>query len=96
MRYSGVYKGASNDEIGKLNEAYDPQRHQVWLVRNVRMTAATASISRPSGKLFTEDLDLVPTMIHAASTTAVSVHPLRRNIAVLEGSGGNIDRKSVV
>jgi glyoxylase-like metal-dependent hydrolase (beta-lactamase superfamily II) len=54
------------------------------------MTAATASISRPPGKLFTEDLDLVPTMIHAASTTAISVHPLRRNIAVLEGSGGNI------
>ncbi len=54
------------------------------------MTTATASISRPPGKLFTEDLDLVPTMIHAASTTAISVHPLRRNIAVLEGSGGNI------
>jgi glyoxylase-like metal-dependent hydrolase (beta-lactamase superfamily II) len=53
------------------------------------MTAATSTISRPS-KLFTEDLDLVPTMIHAASTTAISVHPLRRNIAVLEGSGGNI------
>ncbi len=54
------------------------------------MTAATSSISRPPGKLFTEDLDLVPTMIHAAGTTAISVHPLRRNIAVLEGSGGNI------
>jgi glyoxylase-like metal-dependent hydrolase (beta-lactamase superfamily II) len=54
------------------------------------MSAATSSISRPPGKLFTKDLDLVPTMIHAASTTAISVHPLRRNIAVLEGSGGNI------
>src|SRR6202789_4616560 len=54
------------------------------------MTAATSSISRPPGKLFTEDLDLVPTMIHAAATTAISIHPLRRNIAVLEGSGGNI------
>jgi glyoxylase-like metal-dependent hydrolase (beta-lactamase superfamily II) len=54
------------------------------------MTAATSSISRPPGKLFTEDLDLVPTMIHAAGTTAISVHSLRRNIAVLEGSGGNI------
>jgi glyoxylase-like metal-dependent hydrolase (beta-lactamase superfamily II) len=52
------------------------------------MTAAT-SISRPP-KLFTEDLDLVPTMIQAAGSTAISVHPLRRNIAVLEGSGGNI------
>jgi glyoxylase-like metal-dependent hydrolase (beta-lactamase superfamily II) len=54
------------------------------------MTAATTSISRPPGKLFTEDLDLVPTMIQAATTTAISVRPLRRNIAVLEGSGGNI------
>jgi glyoxylase-like metal-dependent hydrolase (beta-lactamase superfamily II) len=54
------------------------------------MTAATSSISRPPSKFFTEDLDLVPTMIQAASTTSISVHPLRRNIAVLEGSGGNI------
>ena len=53
------------------------------------MTAATSSISHPA-KLFTEDLDLVPTMIHAAGTTAINVQPLRRNIAVLEGSGGNI------
>jgi glyoxylase-like metal-dependent hydrolase (beta-lactamase superfamily II) len=40
------------------------------------MSAATSNIARPAGKLFTEDLDLVPTMIHAASTTAISVHPL--------------------
>jgi glyoxylase-like metal-dependent hydrolase (beta-lactamase superfamily II) len=53
------------------------------------VTSATPSLSRPP-KLFTEDLDLVPTMIHAAGTTAISVHPLRRNISVLEGSGGNI------
>src|ERR1700722_7279390 len=54
------------------------------------MTAATPSISHSPGKLFTEDLDLVPTMIRAAGATAIRVHPLRRNIAVLEGSGGNI------
>jgi glyoxylase-like metal-dependent hydrolase (beta-lactamase superfamily II) len=54
------------------------------------MSAATSSIPRPRGKLFTEDLDLVPTMIHAASATAISVHLLRRDVAVLEGSGGNI------
>jgi beta-lactamase superfamily II metal-dependent hydrolase len=89
LRYSGVHKWASN-ETGTVNQSYDLRRHEVWLVRNVKMTAATASISRHPGKLFTEDLDLVPTMIRAASTTAISVHPLRRNIAVLEGSGGNI------
>ena len=76
--------------MGNLNDSHVPQRHQVWLVSSIKMTAATSSISRPPGKLFTEDLDLVPTMIHAASTTPISVHPLRRNIAVLEGSGGNI------
>jgi hypothetical protein len=54
------------------------------------MTAVTSAISRSPGKLFTEDLDLVPTMIHAATTTAIRVHPLRGNIAILEGSGGNI------
>jgi glyoxylase-like metal-dependent hydrolase (beta-lactamase superfamily II) len=54
------------------------------------MTAAASTMSRPLDKLFTEDLNLVPTMIHAAGITAISVHELRRNIAVLEGSGGNI------
>ncbi len=52
------------------------------------MSTQTAAVSRT--RLFTEDLDLVPTMINAAATTAISVHPLRRNITVLEGSGGNI------
>jgi glyoxylase-like metal-dependent hydrolase (beta-lactamase superfamily II) len=59
-------------------------------MRSFKMTAAASTISRPPGKLFTEDLDLVPTMIHAAASTSISVHPLRRNITVLEGSGGNI------
>ena len=54
------------------------------------MTTATSTISRPSARLFTEHLDLVPTMIGAATTTPISVRPLRRNIAILEGSGGNI------
>ena len=52
------------------------------------MSTQTAAV--PRTRLFTEDLDLVPTMINAAATTAISVHPLRRNITVLEGSGGNI------
>ena len=32
----GIHKGASN-ETGKLNESYDPQRHQVWL--GIRLAA---------------------------------------------------------
>jgi len=33
---------------------------------------------------------IVPTMIHEASQAKIDVHPIRRNISVLEGSGGNI------
>jgi glyoxylase-like metal-dependent hydrolase (beta-lactamase superfamily II) len=35
-------------------------------------------------------LNLVPTMIDAAAKAKISVQPIRRNISVLEGSGGNI------
>ncbi len=38
----------------------------------------------------TEQTGLVPTMIQAASLAKIEVYRLRRNIAVLEGSGGNI------
>ena len=40
--------------------------------------------------LFAEDKGVVPTMINAAAKAKVTLHPLRRNISVLEGSGGNI------
>src|SRR5215467_8455351 len=37
-----------------------------------------------------EETGIVPTMIKAASKEKIEVHTLRRNISVLEGSGGNI------
>src|SRR5215467_15873188 len=37
-----------------------------------------------------EETGIVPTMIHAAAQAKIEVHPLRSNISVLEGSGGNI------
>jgi len=40
--------------------------------------------------LFAQETGIVPTMIHEASQAKIEVHPLRRNIRVLEGSGGNI------
>jgi len=43
-----------------------------------------------STALFAEETGIVPTMIRAASQANIEVHPLRRNISVLEGSGGNI------
>ena len=33
---------------------------------------------------------IVPTMLHEGSQAKIDVHPIRRNISVLEGSGGNI------
>jgi glyoxylase-like metal-dependent hydrolase (beta-lactamase superfamily II) len=41
-------------------------------------------------RLFAEEKGVVPTMIQAASEAKIEVNRLRRNIAVLEGSGGNI------
>ena len=40
--------------------------------------------------LFGDDTGTVPTMIHAAAKAKIVQRPLRRNITVLEGSGGNI------
>ena len=37
-----------------------------------------------------DETGIVPTMINAASQAKIDVYPLRRNISVLEGSGGNI------
>jgi glyoxylase-like metal-dependent hydrolase (beta-lactamase superfamily II) len=37
-----------------------------------------------------EETGIVPTMIHAAAQAKIQVHPLRRSISILEGSGGNI------
>ena len=39
---------------------------------------------------FAKETGIVPTMIQAASEATIQVNRLRRNIAVLEGSGGNI------
>jgi glyoxylase-like metal-dependent hydrolase (beta-lactamase superfamily II) len=40
--------------------------------------------------LFAGETGIVPTMIRAASQAKIEVYPVRRNISVLEGSGGNI------
>ncbi|MEO8028461.1 MAG: MBL fold metallo-hydrolase [Bryobacteraceae bacterium] len=48
---------------------------------------ATLVARRP---LFAEERGIVPTMVNAAANATISVRPIRRNISVLEGSGGNI------
>jgi glyoxylase-like metal-dependent hydrolase (beta-lactamase superfamily II) len=40
--------------------------------------------------LFAKEEGIVPTMVNAAAKAKISTQPLRRNISVLEGSGGNI------
>ncbi len=37
-----------------------------------------------------EKKGIVPTMIDAAAKATIEIHPVRRNISVLEGAGGNI------
>src|SRR5258708_16827791 len=50
---------------------------------------ATTAVFAPR-LLFAQETGIVPTMINAAARAKIEVHPLRRNISVLEGSGGNI------
>ena len=44
----------------------------------------------PGAPRFTGGDKLVPIMVDAAAKAAIRVQPIRRNISVLEGSGGNI------
>jgi glyoxylase-like metal-dependent hydrolase (beta-lactamase superfamily II) len=59
-----------------------------------RRLLATAGISTASAltrrTLFATNTGIVPTMVNAAAKAKITVQPLRRNITVLKGSGGNI------
>ena len=52
--------------------------------------AAAAAIAFAPYSLFAESKGIVPTMIDEASKATITTYPLRRNISVLEGSGGKI------
>ena len=52
------------------------------------LTAAGALLL--AGRRLNADDGIVPTMVNAAAKAKIISHPLRRNITVLEGSGGNI------
>ena len=59
--------------------------------RFVTLTGAgVAAVAFAPRVLFAENPGIVPTMIADASKAKIEVYPLRRNISVLEGSGGNI------
>src|SRR5260370_3628068 len=53
-------------------------------------TGISAAALFTSRGLFAEEPGIVPTMVKAAAGARIEIHPLRRNISVLEGSGGNI------
>lgn len=52
------------------------------------LSAGAALMARR--KLFAKEEGIVPTMVNAAAKATISVQPVRRNITVLEGSGGNM------
>jgi glyoxylase-like metal-dependent hydrolase (beta-lactamase superfamily II) len=52
--------------------------------------SAAAALAFAPRSLFAESKGIVPTMIDAAAKATITKYPLRRNISVLEGSGGNI------
>ena len=52
--------------------------------------ALLAAIAIDPRHAFAQAEGIVPTMLKEAATAPIEVHPLRRNITVLEGSGGNI------
>jgi glyoxylase-like metal-dependent hydrolase (beta-lactamase superfamily II) len=55
-----------------------------------RLFAATGISTLTGGALFANKIGIVPTMVDAAAKAKITVQPLRRNITVLKGSGGNI------
>ncbi len=58
------------------------------LLAMASFSAATTVLTHRS--LFAKDIGIVPTMIGAAARAKIGTQLIRRNISVLEGSGGNI------
>jgi len=56
----------------------------------ISASLGTSAVMLAPRRLFAGETGIVPTMIQAASQAKIEVNRLRRNIAVLEGSGGNI------
>src|SRR5215470_13624385 len=56
----------------------------------ISVNLGASAVILGSRRLFAEGTGIVPTMIQAASQAKIEVNALRRNISVLEGSGGNI------
>src|SRR5258707_12981563 len=71
-----------------MNNVNLPNLSRRRFVAVAGLGAATAGFA--PRLLFAQETGIVPTMINEAARAKIEVHPLRRNISVLEGSGGNI------
>src|SRR5580704_17942594 len=58
--------------------------------RFISTSLGASALTLVPRRLFAMETGIVPTMIQAASQANIEVNRLRRNVAVLEGSGGNI------
>jgi beta-lactamase superfamily II metal-dependent hydrolase len=80
------FKKSEQEEPMKNDNPYAFSRR-----RFITLTGAgVAAVAFAPRVLFAENPGIVPTMIADASKAKIEVYPLRRNISVLEGSGGNI------
>jgi glyoxylase-like metal-dependent hydrolase (beta-lactamase superfamily II) len=65
----------------------EPGRISRRIFAMASMAAGGDALSRT---LFAAEDGIVPTMVNAAKTAKIEIRPIRRNITVLDGSGGNI------
>ena len=56
----------------------------------IAVASSAVAIALTPRFLFAQNKGIVPTMIDAAEKATIETHSMRRNISVLEGSGGNI------
>src|ERR1700719_3257800 len=56
----------------------------------ISASLGASTVMPAARRLFAAETGIVPTMIQSASQAKIEVNRLRRDIAVLEGSGGNI------
>ena len=74
--------------MNQSNLGHISRRQFIFAAGAAGFTVAGAALAPPF--LFAEEKGIVPTMIDEAAKATIKTHPIRRNISVLEGSGGNI------
>src|SRR5260370_25779340 len=80
------------DAVGRIASVAALSNGMANLSRRRFIAAAGLGVSAVFARrfLFAQETGIVPTMINGAARAKIEVQALRRNISVLEGSGGNI------